>query len=308
MAAIATLTLNPALDITTATDEVRPADKLRCTEPRYDPGGGGINVARVVQRLGGEVTAIFPVGGPSGDMLQRLLRGEGVAFEAVPIAGLTRDSFTVDERGSGDQYRFVLPGPELSDAELAQCLDRIKALAPAPRFLVVSGSLPPGIAPDCLRRVGEACAAMGAGLIIDSSGPALEQAAGCGIYLLKPNLRELELLTGRTINSPDAESKAARELIERGFGEVIVLSLGARGALLVTADGEERFPSLDVPVRSAVGAGDSMVAALVLGLDRGMPLREAVRYGVAAGAAALITPGTELAEREDVERLYAACP
>lgn len=305
MADIATLTMNPALDIATGTDVVRPADKLRCSAPRHDPGGGGINVARLVHRLGGGEVAIFPVGGPSGEMLQRLLRSEGVAFDAVPIAGLTRESFTVTERQSGQQYRFILPGPELSGAEQEQCLDRLKALTPAPHYLVVSGSMPPGIAPDFLKRVGHACAAMGARLVVDTTGPALEQAARCGIYLLKPSLRELELLTGRTIAGPQEETRAARELIARGLGEVIVLSLSERGALLVTADMEERFAALNVPICSTVGAGDSMVAAIVLGLFRGLVLRNAVRFGLAAGAAALMRPGTELAHRADVERLYA---
>ncbi|MCF8708967.1 1-phosphofructokinase family hexose kinase [Rhizorhapis sp. SPR117] len=255
-------------------------------------------------RLGGDALAVFPVGGPSGEMLSDLLTKEQISCSTIPISGVTRQSFTVDERKSGAQYRFVLPGPQLSTAEQTQCLDQLAALNPVPAILVVSGSLPPAIAPDFLKQLGQLCARTGARLIIDTSAEALKQATDCGIYMLKPNLRELEALTGLHIHGEAGEVKAARLLITQGLAEVIVLSLGARGALLVTGDSEERFAAIDVPIQSAVGAGDSMVAAMVLGLTRDLPLREAVRFGLAAGAAALITPGTELARREDVERLY----
>lgn len=304
--AIATLTMNPALDISTATAQVTPMHKLRCTDPRYDPGGGGINVARVVRILGGSATAIFPAGGSAGQMLQDLLEASEVPQQVVPIAGQTRESFTVNEESSGQQYRFVLPGPRLSPKEQEQCLAAIAALDPRPGFLVVSGSLPPGVSPDFPARIARQAKKTGAKLIFDTSGDALKHTAEEGVYLVKPNLRELSEFAGRELQDEQDQIAAARQLLERGHAEIVVLSLGAEGALMVTADVAERFEPHDVPIRSAVGAGDSMVGGIAFALARGDSLREALAFGMAAGAAALMTGGTELCRREDTERLYRA--
>jgi 6-phosphofructokinase 2 len=298
---IATLTLNPALDVTTCTPKVRPTHKLRCTPPRFDPGGGGINVARAIHNLGGEAVAVFPSGGPAGARIEQLLRDAGVPIAPVPITGNTRESFTVDEGRGGDQYRFVLPGPELSAEEIDAVLAAITGMGTVD-YLVVSGSLPPGCDPAILTRL----AGLGARLVVDTSGPALAACEGAGVWLLKPSLRELEDLLGRTLDSEDAELAAANELRARGFAEVVVLSLGERGVLMV-ADGDPvRLPAIPVDVHSTVGAGDSMVGAITLALSQGKALEDALRHGLAAGAATLMTPATELAHREDVERLYAS--
>ena len=127
MPSIVTLTMNPALDIATTTERVVPTEKLRCGKPRYDPGGGGINVARGVHMLGGDVLAVFPVGGMSGEMLCRLLDGEHVPHAVVPIAGITRESLAVVERQSGKQYRFLLPGPTIGVHDQERCLDTLAA-------------------------------------------------------------------------------------------------------------------------------------------------------------------------------------
>jgi 6-phosphofructokinase 2 len=306
MAGIATLTLNPALDISTRTQSVHPTHKLRCTAPRLEPGGGGINVARVVHALGGEVTAIFPCGGPAGATLDRLLRDSGVPVLPVPIAGATRESFTVDEGASGEQYRFVLPGPVLAETEISRLLEAIERLDEPPAYVIASGSLPPECDPAIFHRLCALCGRIGARLVIDTSGPALASLEGSCAYLIKPSLREVQDLVGRDLVTEADECAAARELLARGLAEVVVVSLAERGALLVTHGTELRMPAVEVPAGSAVGAGDSMVAGLTLALARGRNLEEALRYGIAAGAAALITPGSELARREDVERLYAA--
>ncbi len=307
MAAIVALTMNPALDIATATDRVVPAHKLRCDTPRYDPGGGGINVARAVHAFGGDALAIFPAGGAAGELIQRLLDQEGVAHRAVAITGFTRESLSVEERESGKQYRFILPGPEIGRTDQKRCLDELATAAPKAAYIVASGSLPLGVADDFYRRVADLAKSHGKRLILDTSGAALKQ-AGHGFYLLKPSLRELEDLTGHVIRSEREEEEAARALIEEGRSEIVVLSLGAGGAVLVSAEETERFPALPVLAKSTVGAGDSMLAGIVLGLTRGLQVREAVRFGMAAGAAALLGRGTQLCRREDVERLYAQMP
>jgi 6-phosphofructokinase 2 len=305
MARIVTVTMNPALDIATTTDRVVPTHKLRCEAPRYDPGGGGINVARAVHALGGDALAIFPAGGSAGEMIRHLLRREGVAHQPVAIAGFTRESLAVEERQSGKQYRFLLPGPQIGPDDQERCLDALAAAAPPAEFIVASGSLPPGVPENFYARVGKLAKEHGKRLVLDTSGAALKQ-AGRGIFLLKPSLRELEDLTGRQIRGEREELAAARLLVDGGRSEIVVLSLGGRGALLVTAEQAERFPAIPVSAKSTVGAGDSMLAGIVLGLTRGLLIREAVLFGIAAGAAALLGSGTQLCRREDVERLYEA--
>jgi 6-phosphofructokinase 2 len=303
MTPIITLTMNPALDIATATDTVMPGHKLRCGEPRYDPGGGGINVARAVHRLGGDALAVFPVGGLSGEMLCRLLQEESVPHVPVSIAGFTRESLAVVERRSGNQYRFLLPGPLLDGHDQEHCLDALATKALGASYLVASGSLPPGISADFYARVRDLARRCGTRFVLDTSGPALA-GAGHGMFLIKASLRELEELSGASIQSEEAQEKAVINIVAQGRAEIFVVSLGAQGALLATTKGVRRFAAVPVNGLSSIGAGDSMVAGIVLGLVRGLALTDAVKFGMAAGAATLLQPGTELCRREDAERLY----
>ncbi|MBZ5756519.1 1-phosphofructokinase family hexose kinase [Pseudomonas sp. S5(2021)] len=305
MTRIATLTLNPAMDLAVCTPRVVATEKLRCSAPRHDPGGGGINVARVVSTLGGDALAVYPAGGPFGEMLRRALDAIGLAHLPVAISGDTRESFTVDEQASGLQYRFVLPGPRLSEQERLGCLAALRGLHPAPAYLVVSGSFTPGIEPSFFDELLALAGQVGARLVVDLSGEPLAYAARRGgAYLIKPSLNELASLIGRMPESEREQEGALRELIAAGAAEVIVLSLGAAGALYASGDRLERISAPSVPMVSAVGAGDSMLGAVVLALAQGRELGDAVRYGVAAGAATVMRPGTQLCLREDVERLF----
>lgn len=301
---IVTLTMNPALDITTATEVVRPIDKLRCSTPRYDPGGGGINVAHVADVLGAPATAVFPAGGPAGDAVHNLLVAEGLAVHRIRIAGSTRESFTVDENTTARQFRFVLPGPELTLAEQTECLLALRRAAGPAAMVVASGSLPPGAPPDFYQQVANVCADLGAPFLLDTSGVGLQH-VNSGVFLLKPSLRELRECVGRPLESEGEQLAAAGELIERGCADNILVSLGAQGALLVTRHGAQRFAPVRVSAGSGVGAGDAMVAGVAVGLTRGWPLSKAIRLGIAAGAAMLLTPGTAPCTRADTERFFA---
>ena len=303
MATIVTLTMNPALDIATTTERVEPVHKLRCTAPRYDAGGGGINVARAVHALGGEALAVFPAGGAAGEMIGHLLNEEGVAHQTVAINGFTRESLAVEEGISGKQYRFILPGPLVGPADQERCLDLVSRAATEAEFIVASGSLPLGVQPDFYAEVAAVAKRLGKRFVLDTSGAALEQ-SGKGVYLLKPSLRELAELTGRAIQDESDEEAAAQEVVARGRAEIVVVSLGARGALITSSQGSARIPAIAVEAKSTVGAGDSMLAGIVLGLTRGLTLHETVRFGIAAGTAALFGAGTQLCRRDDVERLY----
>lgn len=301
---IVTLTVNPSLDVATAAERVVHTRKLRCDQPRREPGGGGINVARAVRNLGGHALALYPAGGPNGRMLQDLVERDDLDHRPIPIAGHTRANVTVLDRSNGDQFRFVMPGPELSEDEQSRCLAEIEKLDPPPDFLVASGSLPPGVPDDFYRRVAEIGQRLGTRVVIDTSGPALRNVARSGVYLLKPNLRELAELTGRELRSEADQNDAARALVRDGFAEVALVSLGAGGVLLATDETTTRRRAPTVRIRSRVGAGDSMVAGVVLALDRGESIAQAACWGVAAGTAAVMTPGTELCRREDAERLF----
>jgi len=303
MDSIVTLTMNPALDITTDADVVRPTDKVRCTSVRYDPGGGGVNVAQVAHNLGASVTAVFPAGGATGDVYGDLLTARGVPFHRVNIAGSTRESFTINEISTGLQYRFVLPGPSLTFAELRQCLVELRNVAASAKFVVASGSLPPGAPRNFYQQVALVCRDLGTRLILDTSGGGLKHIAS-GVFLLKASLRELRECVGRELITGTEQLAAAHEIVDCGLAEAVVVSLGSDGAVLATSTESKRFSAIPVRGVSGVGAGDAMVSAITVGLSRGWPLSESVRFGIAAGAAMMLTPGTEPCTRADTERLF----
>ncbi|MCV7379204.1 phosphofructokinase [Mycobacterium alsense] len=304
---IVTLTMNPALDVTTSVELVRPTSKLRCATPRYDPGGGGINVARIAHVLGAAVFAVFPAGGSHGELLMKLLAEEGLAFAEIPIAATTRQSFTVNETSSGQQYRFVLPGPPLNESDQLRCLQELRIAARSAEFVVASGSLPPGVGDDFYQRVADTCRHLGVNLILDTSGGGLRQIRS-GVFLLKASVRELRECVGRPLVTEADQLAAAHELIDGGRAESVLVSLGSDGALLATKHASQRFSAVPMPAGSGVGAGDAMVAAVTAGLTRGWPLVKSVRLGIAAGAAMLTTPGTAACGRADVEKLFARTP
>ncbi|MGE5277520.1 MAG: 1-phosphofructokinase family hexose kinase [Acidobacteriota bacterium] len=303
-APIATVTMNPAVDVSTRVARVLAERKMRCGPPRYEPGGGGINVARAIRKLGGEASALFPAGGPAGRLLEDLLSREGVPKISIPIESWTRENLNVLEEETGRQFRFVLPGPALRVEEWRRCFEAIEGFEPFPAFLVASGSLPPGVPEDFYARLAALAKRRGARLALDSSGPALRGAVEEGVYLWKPSLREFQEWTGETSADEGRWRGLAREIVGKGRCEVLVLSLGSGGALWTTRTEQERLTAPAVSVSSSVGAGDSMVAGIVLSLWRGRSLREAVCFGVAAAAAAVMNPGTELCRREDVDRLF----
>lgn len=303
MQTIVTVTINPAIDVATSVERVEPSVKLRCGPARRDAGGGGVNVARVVRRLGGATLAILPVGGLTGQRLVQLLEAEGVPMIAVPIAGDTREDFTAIERSTGREYRFVLEGPHLSWAEWRACLDAAVQPGDGTAIVVASGSLPPGAPADFHSRLAANARKAGDRLVLDVAGPALAAALRQGVYMVKPNLRELRDLTGESLDDDPARLAAARALITAGGADVVALTMGDQGALLVTADRAWRAPALPIAPVSSVGAGDSFLGGMVYALSVGQALEDALRLGLACGSAALLSPGTGLCEPDMVRRL-----
>lgn len=304
MSEIVTLTLNPALDLSTSAERVEATHKLRCRGLRRDPGGGGINVARVVRRLGLAVTAVYTVGGPIGQLLDRLVAQEHVDSLTVPIVADTRENFTVDERASGRQFRFLLPGPALTEQEWRRCIEALESVEPFPKYLVASGSLPDGVPVDFYARIARLAKARNAKFVLDTSGEALSVALKEGVHLVKPNLRELSLLVGRPLAGEAEWAEACQALLDRGQAEVVTLTLGHQGAMLVARHQLWRSPALNIKPVSAVGAGDSFLGGLLWSLATGHDLPEALKYGMAAGSAAVLAHGTGLSEAADVAKLF----
>ena len=304
MANIATLTINPAIDLSTAVERMMPGRKLRCKGLQRYPGGGGINVARVVRRLGSEVIAVYTCGGIVGRLLEELVTREGIESRTVQVATETREDFTVQEEASGQQFRFVLAGPQVTETEWQRCLNAVRSLGPFPRYLVGSGSLPPGVPDDFYARVARAAHEHGGKLLLDTSGPPLKAALVEGVYLIKPNLHELMDLAHVRADDQDGQAAACRQIVEEGQAQVVALTLGDKGALLTTRDGTWRTPALPVEPASVVGAGDSFLGGMVWSLAEGHSVEEAFRYATAAGSAALLQAGTELCHDADVKRLF----
>lgn len=299
---IITLTMNPTIDKSTSVETVASEIKLRCEIPQFDPGGGGINVSRAVKKLGGESVAAYTAGGRTGEKLGDLLRAEDIALEPIPIADITRENMTVFEHSSGLQYRFGMPGPTVTEAEWQNCLDVI--FAQEADYIVASGSLPPGAPLDFYAQLARRAHGTPCRVIIDTSGEALEACAQAQVFLMKPNLREIELLSGEAFTNEAKLIETAQRLINAGMAEVLVISMGASGALFVTATESAMMRPPVVPIQSKVGAGDSMVGGIVWSLANGDDLEVAVRYGIAAGSAAVMTAGTELCRYEDVMSIY----
>lgn len=298
---IVTVTVNPAVDKSTNIDRLIPEQKLRCDTPRFDAGGGGINVSKAIKRLGGKSTAIFTTGGPSGQVLRDLVSQEGIDCEVIQTEQWTRENFIVAETSTNAQYRFGMPGAALSEAETEAILETLRQSKA--EYVVASGSLPPQMNVNFYEKVAAISKEIGARLVLDTSGEPLRVACDEGVFLLKPNIGELEALVGAKDLQIDDVDDAARTLIGDGKCEVVIVSMGPKGAILVTKDLCEHVPAPPVQKRSTVGAGDSMVAGMTWALTQGLTYSEMIRWGVACGSAATMNEGTQLFLRADVERL-----
>jgi 6-phosphofructokinase 2 len=301
---IVTITMNPAVDKSTSIDKLVPEKKMRCSELITEAGGGGINVSKAIKELGGDSLAVFPSGGMNGKLIENYLSKRKISFKSIPVAHETRENIVVRETDTNSQFRFVMPGASLSEKEAHACFELLQQLELRPTCIVASGSLPPGLPEDFFAQLGKVVKQLNARYIIDTSGKPLQLAAKEGVYLLKPNLGELCALVGKEHLEVNEVDDAAMEVIKQGSCEVMVVSMGPTGALLVTRDGCEHIPTPTVKKQSTVGAGDSMVAGMVWMLSQGKPISEMARFGVACGTAATMNPGTQLFKKEDVQRLY----
>ena len=299
---IVTLTINPSVDKSTHFSGLIPEQKIRCKDPLFDAGGGGINVSKAIARLHGSSLAVFTAGGPVGEMLRDLVAKEGVAFEAIETETATRENFVAVDEHTNSQYRFVFSGDILGDSEVEKILTTIQKLKP--KFLVASGSLNEGLSPDFYQKIAEITKASGTKFIVDTSGDALKKVLETGAYLIKPNVGELAKLIGVQRLEMEEVKEAAKKIITQGGAEIVAVSLGPQGAVLVTKDEYEYVPAPNVAKKSTVGAGDSMVGGIVWALSQNKSLKDVIRWGVACGSAATMNEGTQLFKLEDANRLF----
>ncbi len=296
--------MNPAVDQSSSTDFVTDEKKLKCNNVRYDPGGGGINVSRAIKILGGKTKAFYPEGGCTGNLLKSLLDREDIDHSPVNIADSTRVNVHLLETSTNRQYRFNMPGASLQEGEWKRLLRIIGEYKPHPNFIVASGSLSPDMPTDFFAQIARIAKEQNSKFILDTSGEPLRKALDEGVFLIKPNLDEFSTLVHEDLKSEKQIIRRAKQIVKAGKCEVIVNSIGAAGTLFVTeSDAHHIFAPL-VPITSRIGAGDCMVAGITLKLAMNESLDDAIRYGVASGTAAVITPGTELCRKEDTDRLY----
>lgn len=303
MKKIVTLTVNPAIDKSTTVDGLKPHSKLRCTHPVYEAGGGGINVSRVLNELGAQSLCMYMAGGPTGSHLHELLDDLDIVQQVIPTADRVRENLSVTDTANNQQYRFGMPGPTILQSEWENTLRQLGAVVSEGDLLVASGSLCPNMPIDFYAQVSKIAQKKKAKYILDTSGEALLKGAEAGAFLLKPNLGELAALCGvDTISFAELEA-LAETFIRENPCEILVVSLGAQGALMVTKDSTEHIAAPIVHQKSTIGAGDSMVAGMVYALSQGKSPKQMVQYGVACGTAATMTEGTQLCKRKDAELL-----
>jgi 6-phosphofructokinase 2 len=305
MPRIATLTMNPTIDLSYDVARMRHTHKMRTSNEQYAPGGGGINVARVFKRLGGEALTFYLSGGATGATLDGLLAEHELGCCRIPIAGTTRIASAVHELETGKEYRFTPSGPMIKEAEWQACLTALAEVLPLDA-LVLSGSLPHGVPADFYARAARLAAEHGTPVVLDSSGEAL--AAGLdagGLLLVKPSQGELAALVGRELDSAEKIGAEAMKLVIGGKARLVAVTMGHEGAVLARAEGVAFLPAPEIEAKSAVGAGDSFVAAMVHALTSGRGEMDAFCLGMAAGSAAVLSPGTGLAHPDDIARLHA---
>jgi 6-phosphofructokinase 2 len=301
-ALIATITLNPSLDQHITVDGLVVDGTNRWSRLHRYAGGKGIDVSRAIHEMRGRTIAYGFIGGPVGRAVEILLDEEEVPFSFTPIHRETRTNFIITDSKTSKQTRIDAPGPRISKDEFERFQRKMLRIRPSPDFIVMGGSLPPGIPNDVYYSMITEAKTFGVRAILDSEGQWLAEGIKAKPYLIKPNVREAEGLLGRELATEDAIIKGALDIVDMGV-EIAIISRGSEGIIAATSNEVLKVVPPEVKVKSAVGAGDCTIAGLALKLANEESLTRACRLAVALGTAAALTPGTELARRADVLEL-----
>ncbi len=296
--------MSPSLDLFGETERLHGDAKSRIQSLHTEPGGGGVNVAKNLHRLGLDVLAVFPAGGLTGKVLYEALTATSMPCQVIPIESDTRKNLALTETATGKFFHLVFPGPELLESEWQDCLEAIEQLDPMPEYLVLSGSLPPGVPADFFQRMALSAKQRQIKVVLDTSSKALRPALEVGVYLAKLNKKEFLDLG---YDGPDAigpQLAAMGDMVAAGYAENLIVTIGAKSAFLATSTGQRLVAKPPVVnIVCHVGAGDAFVSAAVYQLCIGNTIEDAFRYGIAAAAASISAPGSQLADMSQVQRL-----
>jgi 6-phosphofructokinase 2 len=297
--------MNPAIDKSTTTDLVMPHKKIRCNTPLYEPGGGGINVSRAIKKLGGSSVSWYLAGGKTGELLYELLEEEGIDQRNFDTQQEIRENLLVYSENTKENYRITMAGPNIDKALWKIILEEVENLKDIPEFIVASGSLPPGVPHDFYKNLAKIAKNKGSKLILDTSGEPLKMALEEGVFMIKPNLKEMAFLLNKEELTEHHIENMAHNFIKDESCEMLVVSLGAKGAMFTSRENIiEYFVPPVMPVKSTVGAGDSMIAGMLVGFMKEFWASQAVQYGVAAGTSATMTGGSQLCTKVDTDKIY----
>lgn len=298
--------LNPTIDISSEAEAIYPISKVRTHSVSISPGGGGVNVARVLSSYGVECELLVVTGGITGELLESGLESYQISTRCFHNSSPTRVAYTVLQTSNNQEYRFVPDGPEMLPEVFTDILDYMADLPlEAGDILSIGGSLPGGVSDDAYAQIAAIANDKNARVILDSSGRGLAGALGGKerFFLIKPSLNELQRLAGRKLDEPDALDYA-HSMVREGVTEHVAVSMGSHGAFLMSEHGSLRLPAQMVKLHSAVGAGDSFVGGMIYYLSLGHEIESAFRYGLAAGSAAVMTPADKLCSPADADNLY----
>ena len=298
---IYTITLNPALDRTIWINAIMPDDCNRIENEQMYAGGKGIDVSKVLTSFGVANKALGFVGGFAGEELEGMLINEGIVCDFVRISGRTRTNIIINDMASGKQTLYNARGPEISAFELMQIIHKVENFE-QPEFVILSGSLPRGVNPEIYRKIIEISKSEGARVVLDTDDKALRVGMqGCPT-IIKPNIHELSRISGQRLDTIDSIVKATSEM-QIGDIEIILVSMGCCGMLMICNEGQYLARPPEVAVKNTIGAGDSAVAGFIYGLQTRGDLKEALRYAVASGTATILQTGTAVCRKEDFHAL-----
>ncbi|MCG1037064.1 1-phosphofructokinase family hexose kinase [Polaribacter sargassicola] len=300
---VVTLTINPALDKSAQVEEMTPFDKLECNNITYHPGGGGINISRVLHRLGIESNCLFPYGGKTGEHLVELLQEQNISVLATPISILTRENFAVFDIKTGLQFRFGMPTEPFLEKEMTQIEELINKSVTTNDILVISGSLPKGLPVNYYSKIIKNLNSKGVKVVVDTSGPVFNEVLENELYLIKPNQKELARLAGKESQTKEEQEAFALKMVTDKIAKYVVVSLGKDGAFIAHKNGIDYIAAPKITVKSTIGAGDSMVAGLIYGTVKGKDAKEMLRWGVACGVSATLSEGSDLAHIKNIEKV-----
>lgn len=297
---ITTVCMNPSFDKTAETDKVNVGDVTRLRNVRVDIGGKGVNVAIVLRRLNEAARCVGCLGEENAERFLRMIAREDVAFDYISVPGEVRTNLKMMDHNKQAVIEINEPGVSMNEEQIQQFLLLLKEKSADSQYVVLSGRLPDGCSANTYQRCMQALD--GKKVVLDTAGESLLHGIKERPYLIKPNLPEMQTIMRKELRTLREIRDAAMFLIDYGAQNVVV-SMGKTGAVFVNEKKTLFAPALRVEARSTVGAGDAMVGGILTGLMRGANLTEAFKFGVAAGAASVMTDGTQLVRKADFDVL-----